>query len=533
MSTLIEQANEIGMTELQLNAVMGSLLGDGAFAIGGPNTVAIRWNHSSKQDAYVQNKYQTLREFATRPPVIKPNPGYGDFWSLLTLRALGIFRSLHAMMHPRGCKEKYVTWEYLTTITHPIALAWWFMDDGSRDKGYNRGHIHTNGFSKDEVVMLSNWLRGCWRIPAYARQVTHSSTGNTGWILYLPVEGYVRLCELAAPYVPESMKYKLTPVYVTCPVCGSQMPLSNKFCCSPKCAEIYHKTAKQLYYQQHLEHFKQKSKEWKAAHREQINAAARERYASLTEEKKKALREYANMWRHRRGDEYRAYRRAYRAAMKSDPEYQRKLKEERARYFQRLKADPERYARRLELARNRKHTDSYREKSRIYLHNHRMEKRAQDPEVLKKYQEYMAHREELANMTPEERAAYDREYQRQAYQKKLARMTPEELTDFRAKQNELSAERWANKTPEQHAKLKAAQKRMRDSWTPEIRAKKAAQKKASYERKMAEIKADPEKYAAFLQKARADYQKRQAAKKAKQTQQRPVYAVDPDLGFDF
>lgn len=514
MSTIIEQAAAIGMSELQLNAVMGSLLGDAAFESGGSQTMSIRWNHSSKQDAYVQHKYQTLQEFATRPPVIKPNPGYGDFWSILTLRSLGLFRSLHAMTHPNGCKQKSITWEYLTMMRHPIALAWWFMDDGSRVKGYNQGGIATNGFTQEEVYLLANWLRGWWHIQAGVHQVKHSSTGKTAWTIYLPTEGYIRLCELVKPYVPECMKYKLTPVYTTCPVCDEQMPRSNKLCCSPRCAEIYHKVAKRLYYEQHLEHFKQKSKEWKAAHREEINAAARERYANLSEEKKRELREYAYMWRHRKGEEYRAHRRAYRAAMKSDPEYMRKLKEERARHYQRVRQDPERWAHRLELSRKLRHTDAYREKNRIYLHNHRMEKRAQDPEVLKKYQEHMAHLAELAAMTEEERTAYYREYHRKQYQKKLARMTPEELAEFRAKQNELSAERWANKTPEQHAKIKAAQKRMRDSWTPEIRAKKAAQKKASYERKLAEIKADPEKHAAYLQKAREYYQRKKAEKEA-------------------
>lgn len=530
MNEIIEQAKAIGMSELQINAVMGSLLGDATFGTASGVGAPIRWNHSSKQMEYVQYKYQTLQEFATRQPFIKPNPGYGEYWAILTLKSLGVFRSLHVMMHPNGSRQKSILWGYLTSITHPIALAWWFMDDGWREKGCNRANIATNGFTQEEVELLSNWLKGVWRIPAWPRQVKHSSTGKMGWILYLPVEGYVRLCGLAAPYVPECMKYKLTPVYTTCPVCGEQMPLSNKLCCSPKCAEIHSKTAKHLYYEMNKTHLYQASKEWKLAHREQINAAARLWYAQLTAEQKKALNEYTRMWRLRKGDEYRAHRRAYRAAMKSDPEYQRKLKEERARYFARLKLDPERYAKRLAKARERNHTESYRERNREYLRKHRMEKRAENPEELKQYLKHKAHLEKLANMTETERTAYDREYQRHAYQKKLARMTQEELAEFRAKQNEQSSIRWANKTPEQHVKIKAAQKRMRDSWTPEIRAKKASQKKASYERKMAEIKADPEKYAAYLQKAREDYQRRKQGKQPKKVNPEPV-EIQMELSF--
>lgn len=534
MSTLVEAAVQAGMSELQMNAIMGSLLGDGCLRPSGRTTKGLRWNHGLPQEEYVYHKYNLLSEFATRPPFRAPNPGYGDTWTVLTLRSMHVLHCMYVLTHPNGCTKKTVTPEFLAEINHPIALAWWFMDDGSRMKNMNSGIIHTNGFSEEEVELLSDWLEDYWEIQSRPIMVKHSSTGNYGWQLLLSKPGFLKLRELILPYVPSCMKYKIELITRTCPICGTEFTRDGiTICCSPECAVVHRQIQYEAYMELHHDELLQKHAEYREANRELIRQKSRERYANLTPEQKAELLEYTNQWRKNNPEKVAQIKKNYRERHKDDPEYQQALKEERARYYEKIRQDQERWSHRLAEARRRNHTAAYRERNREYLRKHRMEKRAENPEVLRKYQERMAHMEMLTNMTPEERAAYDREYQRQAYQKKLARMTPEGLAEFRAKQNEQSSIRWANKTPEQHVKIKAAQKKMRDSWTPEIRAKKAAQKKASYERKMAEIKADPEKYAAYLQKAREDYQKRQAAKKAKQTQQRPVYAVDPDLGFDF
>ena len=154
MNTLEEQARLEGITPLQLNAIMGSLLGDGNVTQNSRVSGYVRWNHGGKQEAYVRAKYTLLQELTTRPPVMKPNPGYGDTWCCLATKSLGTFLSLRQMLFPEDSKIKRVTEEYLSHITHPIALAWLWMDDGYRAKDQNVGTLHTSGFLKEDVEIF-------------------------------------------------------------------------------------------------------------------------------------------------------------------------------------------------------------------------------------------------------------------------------------------------------------------------------------------------------------------------------------------
>ena len=42
---IVAEAKDYGMSEMAINAIMGSLLGDAALRTSGETTEAIRWNH--------------------------------------------------------------------------------------------------------------------------------------------------------------------------------------------------------------------------------------------------------------------------------------------------------------------------------------------------------------------------------------------------------------------------------------------------------------------------------------------------------
>lgn len=303
------------------------------------------------------------------------------------------------------------------------------------------------------------------------------------------------------PYVPECMQYKATILTQQCACCGTEIPISHKICCSPACAHEYNKAAKAAYAEANKKHIALKHKEWKELHRDQINAAARERYKNMTPEQKQALNEYSRMYRSKNREEYNAHRRAYRQAKKSDPVYMEKLRLERQRYYQRLKQDPTRYEKRLQRSREYRHTEDWRAKSREYLRKHRAEKRAQDPEVLAAYEARKAHMEMLASMTQEERAEYNKECARNQYHKRMKALEQNEkaLEAHKEKQHRISAERWANMSEEEKQKNRDYAKKRRASMSPEEKAKKAAQKKAWYEKNIAIVRSDPVLYAEYKQ----------------------------------
>jgi hypothetical protein len=89
--------------------------------------------------------------------------------------------------------------EYLT----PLALAIWFMDDGSSlGKG---ARIATNCFTLEEVNFLCNVLKSKYNINA-----TPNKCGkDKGYILYIHVNSMNIFTKIVKPYLLPSLYYKL------------------------------------------------------------------------------------------------------------------------------------------------------------------------------------------------------------------------------------------------------------------------------------------------------------------------------------
>ena len=442
---LYKVAEQESIDTLQLNAIMGSLMGDGALeGRNGQYTARIRWNHSWKQHEYVSHKYKLLQEHARCEPQKKENPGFGDYWSVLHLTAKRTYHLLCAMMYPDPKGPKRITWEFLYAITHPIALAWWFMDDGSRLTGQNSGaSISTNGFVPEDVDRLRIWLKEEWDIDTTMITVKHSSTGKIARILSLTVRGYLRLVELIKPYVPESMKYKIELATRPCVVCGELIIQGHHQCCSPQYAAIRRQTMRQMYLDRTRDYRRERSRQYKVAHRDRINALARAAYAALPAEKKAELNRYSTEWKRKNAERLNEKRRQWRLGHKDDPEYKLQRKLECARHYQAVKADPERYAHRRELA-NAAAREQWKN----------------DPAKAEKQRKYRA----KINADP---VLHQRKLERDrlAEQRRLAKLTPEEL----------------------------AAKKARD----------AAAERERYRKRMEALKADPVRYAEHLKKSRA------------------------------
>lgn len=366
------------MTEEQVNAIMGSLLGDACLRASGMETKAIRWNHGLPQEEYVNHMYSLLSEFATRPPFKVTNPGYGNTWIVLTLKSLQVFHSMYFLTRPEDSTRKTVTPEFLAEITHPIALAWWFMDDGSREKNHNVGYIHTNGFSQEEVELLCHWLKSKWKIAAQWHTVKHSSTGKLGCRIFLARDAYLRLCDLIRPFVPECMQYKIQPVTRVCEVCGKtfiQNGQSN--CCSKTCMKQARKLQQAEYRASNHEQILEKHAAYREEHREELREKNREYHANLSPERKQELTAYARDWRHANPDKVKQIKKNFRENHKNDPSFKAAKKRDDASYYQKIKQDPEKYALRLAKARERRKNPENRAKEREYLRKRRAQKRAE------------------------------------------------------------------------------------------------------------------------------------------------------------
>ena len=189
------------LSHIQEQMILGSLLGD--MNIGKPRkhhpTCRLALVHSTKQRELFMKKVEILGEFM------------GDYreYSYLDNRTNNIYSTIrgnsksHKIFNDIYNKlyineVKTITQEYLDMIDHPIALAYWFMDDGC-----NSGTIATNCFTVSEVELLIKWLSEKYNI-----QATKQKNENN-YVLHISSKSRVKFELLISPYIIPSMKYKL------------------------------------------------------------------------------------------------------------------------------------------------------------------------------------------------------------------------------------------------------------------------------------------------------------------------------------
>ena len=116
-----------------------------------------------------------------------------------------------------GDGKKFLSGEYLKALT-PLALAVWYMDDGSftvRSKGLQQRTIGGSGrieicveaMSEGSRERLCDYLRDTHGLDVRLRQA--GSAGKA--VLVFSTAATAKFQELVAPYMAPSMEYKLLP----------------------------------------------------------------------------------------------------------------------------------------------------------------------------------------------------------------------------------------------------------------------------------------------------------------------------------
>ena len=96
-------------------------------------------------------------------------------------------------------KKKKIPFETFTLT--PLALAIWFMDDGSRcPSGYV---LATNSFSIDEITILRKLLLNI------GINTSLRNANNNQFMIYIKSDSVSAFNNLIIPYIHESMNYKL------------------------------------------------------------------------------------------------------------------------------------------------------------------------------------------------------------------------------------------------------------------------------------------------------------------------------------
>ena len=190
------------LTDLQEQFIYGSLLGD--LNIGKPNKIhpncRLYLVHSQKQEELFMKKVEILGEFmgAYKLTNLTPDKRTGKIYPTYrgNSKAHPIFTEIYNELYINGIKT--ITQQFLDKINSPIALAFWFMDDGCND-----GILATNGFTLNEVELLQKWLDKKWNIQSSIQK------NRLNHVLYIKQESRKHFEELIFPYIIPSMYYKL------------------------------------------------------------------------------------------------------------------------------------------------------------------------------------------------------------------------------------------------------------------------------------------------------------------------------------
>lgn len=191
------------LTTIQEQFIRGSLLGDLNLSKPESNksiNSRLAIVHSKKQEELFMKKVEILGDFMGSYKLYTPSPDKRTGKIYETWRGNSkshkVFTDIYCELYPNG--KKVLTQEYLNTIIHPIALAYWFMDDGT----FN-GQIATNCFSFKEQQLLVEWMFEKWGILCTINKNINQYTIRISNKSRLDFE------RLIFPYMLPSMYYKL------------------------------------------------------------------------------------------------------------------------------------------------------------------------------------------------------------------------------------------------------------------------------------------------------------------------------------
>ncbi len=188
--------NTVGsLTQLQRSVVIGSLLGDGYLRIvPGRRNALLEVNHSLAAKTYVDWKFQILKSICRSAP--KARKGNGNRIAYrFTTRQHPELTGLHALFYRNGKKR------VPPIIVDPIAVAVWFMDDGSKCRASDV-YLNTQQFDFQDQKQCMGILAGHGIQSAVNKDKRY-------WRLRIIKSSLAKFWELVAPGVIPSMYYKL------------------------------------------------------------------------------------------------------------------------------------------------------------------------------------------------------------------------------------------------------------------------------------------------------------------------------------
>lgn len=187
--------------------ITGVLLGDGHLETQNGRTWRLKIEQSIKKKKYVDWLYEKLRDFVSTPPKKKRkkigekiylNYGFSTVYC-------GNLRFFGQQFYSAGKKRIPKIIKRLLT---PLALAVWFMDDGSKKSNRHYGFIfHTLDFPKSQLKLLQKALKENYGIES--RIHCQRKYTKVRYRLYIPGREREKFLKVIKPYLLPLFWYKV------------------------------------------------------------------------------------------------------------------------------------------------------------------------------------------------------------------------------------------------------------------------------------------------------------------------------------
>lgn len=187
------------LSQQQRSIVVGTLLGDGHLETRDKGkTYRLKVEHSIGQKEYVDWLYERLTNLTGQGPKVKKRVPRNSYW--FSTYSLSNFRFYGHQFYPNG---KKLIPKMIRKMLTPLAIAVWFMDDGSYKSSAHKTFIlHTLGYEKLDLELIRESL-----IQYGIKTSLHRQKDK--WRVYVLSESAKRFEELVQPWIIDSMKYKL------------------------------------------------------------------------------------------------------------------------------------------------------------------------------------------------------------------------------------------------------------------------------------------------------------------------------------
>lgn len=194
-----------GLTMIERQVILGGLLGDASCNYvrtkDATSHKGYRFSHTDKQDEYAQYKYNLLKRLGGELYRYTTQHSYGKNKVRYISKTNPAITSIYDFVYHDG--QKRVTRHWLEQLDW-LGFAIWYMDDGSRHTGCknNSIHLHTEGYSLDEVQIISDYYNDI----GYKNYIQHYKTYH---IINFSTAASDMIWTHIRTFIPDCMQYKL------------------------------------------------------------------------------------------------------------------------------------------------------------------------------------------------------------------------------------------------------------------------------------------------------------------------------------